>query len=212
MRRKFKRESADQRRDALIASTLSLIASGGPEAATVRTIAEAAGVTQGLIRHYFASKEELVGAAYERHMETLTDATSLVLEEDHGSATRRLTAFVVAALTPPVVDAQAVALWAGFIHLVQRDPAMRAIHARTYLEFRDQLEALIGDALAEAGKPCVTEMARRLAIACNAVLDGLWLEGGALPESFEPGELPDVGLASVGAILGLDLHTETRPA
>lgn len=212
MRRKFKRESADHRREALIQSTLSLIATGGPEAATVRTIAEAAGVTQGLIRHYFSSKEELVGAAYERHMESLTDATSVVLEEDHGSAAGRLAAFVTAALTPPVVDAQAVALWAGFMHLVQSDPAMRAIHARTYFEFRDRLEILIGEALVEAEKPCDKALMRKSAIACNAVLDGLWFEGGALPESFEPGELPEVGLASVGAILGLDLITPARRA
>ncbi|PWW01430.1 TetR family transcriptional regulator [Hoeflea marina] len=210
MRRKFRREPADQRREALIASTLSLIARGGPEAATVRNIAEAAGVTQGLIRHYFSSKEELLGAAYERHMELLTDATGVVLEEDHASAVLRLAAFVTAGLTPPVVDAQAVALWAGFIHLVQRDPAMRAIHAHTYLEFRDQLEGLIGAALEEAGKPCDKGLLRRSAIACNAVIDGLWLEGGALPESFEAGELPEVGLASVGAILGLDLITSAR--
>ena len=153
-----------------------------------------------------------MGAAFQRHMESLTDATGAVVDEEHGSALERLAAFVVAALTPPVVDAQAVALWAGFIHLVQRDPSMRAIHARTYFEFRDQLEGLIGEALAEAEKPCGTALLRKSAIACNAVLDGLWLEGGALPESFEPGELPEVGLASVGAILGLDLITAARRA
>ena len=51
-----------------------------------------------------------------------------------------------------------------------------------------------------------TGQARRLAIACNAVIDGLWLEGGALPEAFEAGELPEIALQSVGAILGLNLE------
>ncbi len=48
-------------------------------------------------------------------------------------------------------------------------------------------------------------MLRSQAIACNAVIDGLWLAGSMLPESFHPGELEQIGLASVGAILGLDL-------
>ena len=46
---------------------------------------------------------------------------------------------------------------------------------------------------------------RREAIACNAVIDGLWLEGGVLPHGFAPGELVRIGLQSVGAILGVDL-------
>ena len=45
--------------------------------------------------------------------------------------------------------------------------------------------------------------ARALAIACNGVIDGLWMEGGMLGEAFAPGELECIGLASVRAILGL---------
>jgi AcrR family transcriptional regulator len=204
-RKSFKRETADQRQDALIQSTLYLIAAGGPEAATVRTIAEHAGVTQGLIRHYFSSKEDLVSAAYERHMKSMMDLTSSVLERDYSSALARLAAFVTAALTPPVVDAQAVAIWAGFIHSVQRDEAMRAIHEKTYFRFRDRLELLITDAFQEAGITKDKTALRRDAIVCNALMDGLWLEGGVLPASFETGEVLKLGLVSMSAILGLPL-------
>ncbi|KAB7614266.1 TetR family transcriptional regulator [Amylibacter sp. SFDW26] len=203
-RRSFKRETADQRQKALIQSTLRLIASGGPEAATVRTISEDAGVTQGLIRHYFSSKEELFLAAYEHHMTEMTNTTSGVLAADHPSAVEHLKAFIVAALTPPVVDAQAVSIWAGFIHMVQRDPAMRAIHEKTYYHFRDELQVLVASAWTEVGIEKSQTEHRAAAIACNALLDGLWLEGGALPDSFETGELANVGLSSLGAILNVN--------
>jgi hypothetical protein len=49
-----------------------------------------------------------------------------------------------------------------------------------------------------------------LAIACNAVIDGLWLEGGALPEAFEPDELTGIALTAVGAILQLDLEEAAK--
>ena len=49
-RRPYRRESEDSRREALIAATQALVAEGGPRAATVRAIAERAGVTPGLIR------------------------------------------------------------------------------------------------------------------------------------------------------------------
>jgi TetR/AcrR family transcriptional regulator, transcriptional repressor of bet genes len=204
-RKSFTRESPDQRQDALIEATLSLIADGGPEAATVRNIAQTAGVTQGLIRHYFNTKEDLIGAAYERHMTTMRYATWSALELDHAGAVARLSALIAASLTPPVVDPRAMALWAGFIQSVQRDVRMRAIHEKTYFQFRDKLEVLIGEAFAEVGRPRDNAALRRFAIACNAVLDGLWLEGSALPNSFKAGEIRAIGLLSVGAILGLEL-------
>lgn len=204
-RRKFTREGADLRRAALVRATLDLIAESGLRGATVRAIAERAQVTQGLIRHYFSTKEDLVLAAYREHMAELNDQ-SMDSAGRAGTAQARLSALVVASVTPPVASSDAVGLWAGFITQVRRDERMHEVHARTYHEFRDRLQALIVAALAEEGRAVETRQARRLAIACNAVIDGLWLEGGALPEAFAAEELPGIALQSVAAILGLDLE------
>lgn len=200
-RRPYRREAPDKRRDALIAAALELVAEGGPQSATVRAIAERAGVTPGLIRHYFASKEELTREAYRRLMDRMTEDNAEVLNTGATDPLSRLARFVATSLRPPVLDAVAVGLWAGFLHLVRRDPAMREVHAATYLGYRDLLQSLIADL------PRVADASRLRAdaIACNAVIDGLWLEGSVLPESFDPGELERIGLASVGAILGIDL-------
>ncbi|MEZ5731978.1 MAG: TetR family transcriptional regulator C-terminal domain-containing protein [Paracoccaceae bacterium] len=188
----------------MIRATLALIGRAGPEAATVRAIAAEAGLSVGMIRHHFAGKEELVSAAYEYHMRALNEATSAAGDQP-GRALDRLTAFVTAALSPPVLDPEAMALWAGFIHMVRRDPAMRDIHERTYYQFRDRLQTFIADALAEAGRTPDAAELRRLAIASNAVLDGLWLEGGALPDAFAAGELATIGRNAVAALTGLPL-------
>ena len=209
-RRKFSREPAEQRRDALIRATLSLIAEKGVRAATVREIAKRADVTQGLIRHYFTTKEDLVTAAYEQHMRELTEATFASLRTAGESAVDRLAAYVATGLRPPVVDPNAVSLWASFLNKVRHDERMRATHERTYRDFRDRLETLIRDALVETGRIPDEQELRRLAIACNAVIDGLWLEGGALPDAFGTDELAQIGLASVGAIVGLELQHEVK--
>ncbi|SEO11959.1 transcriptional regulator, TetR family [Gemmobacter aquatilis] len=210
-RRKFRREGEERRRDALISAALELIAEGGPGVATVRAIADRAGVTPGLIRHYFSSKEELTREAYRALMERMSSDNAAVLDRA-ADPRARLAAFVAAALRPPVMDAARMGLWAGFIHQVRRDAAMAAVHAETYLAYRDRLQALI------AALPGTGDAARQraLAIACNGVIDGLWLEGSALPEAFAAGELERIGLDAVGAILGLDLpapseQTEDRP-
>lgn len=209
-RRKFKREPAESRKEALILATLDLVAEKGVRGATVREIAQRADVTQGLIRHYFSSKEELISAAYEHHMNALTDQTADSVTGETAQA--RLRGFVIASLVPPVVDPHAVALWAGFLNRVQQDPGMKAIHERTYACFRDHLEGLISAALAEANQPATPAKLRHLAIAANAVIDGLWLEGGALPDAFEPGELAEIGLESVAAIVGISLEQKAETA
>jgi TetR/AcrR family transcriptional repressor of bet genes len=201
-RRPYRRESEDSRREALIAATQALVAEGGPRAATVRAIAERAGVTPGLIRHYFGSKDDLSRAAYRALVDGMTDKGTDALMGAGASPVERLAVFVAAALRPPVMDAAAVGLWAGYLHTVQADPALLALHEKGYLRYRDMLQGLIAD-LGRAG--VAAPQLRQEAIACNAVIDGLWLEGGVLPHGFAPGELVRIGLTSVGAILGVDL-------
>ena len=196
-RRKFRREGEERRREALIAAALELFAEGGAAAATVRAIADRAGVTPGLIRHYFTAKEDLVRAAYATVMNRMTEESETAAAGEDPVA--RLLAFGAVSLRPPVMDAERVGLWAGFLHQVRRDAEMRGVHEATYLAYRNRLQALIL-ALPGQGDPA---HARALAIACNGVIDGLWMEGGMLPEAFAAGELETIGLSAVRAILGL---------
>ena len=200
-RRPYRRETEERRRDDLIAAALELVSEGGPQAATVRAIAQRAGVTSGLIRHYFATKEDLTRAAYQRLMEQMTADSAVVLQGGPDDPAARLAWFVAASISPPVVDPVSVGRWAGFLHGVQRDAAMRDVHVATYLGFRDALQELIA-ALPRAAS---TTQLRAEAIACNALIDGLWLEGSILPEAFAADEIVTIGLASVGAILKIDL-------
>ena len=203
-RRKFSRQHEDERRAALIAAAVALISEGGPAVATVRAIAEKAGVTPGLIRHYFTTKEALMRAAYAQVMQGMTQASLDVVATAPDRPAARLAVFVAASLRPPVVDPQAMGLWAGFLHQMRRDPEMRAAHEAGYLHYRDLLQGLIADLPRAADEAQL----RAEAIACNAVIDGLWLEGSALPDAFAVGELERIGLRSVSAILGLDLMAE----
>ncbi len=200
-RRQYRRESEQTRRSSLIAATQALVAEGGPQAATVRAIAARAGVTPGLIRHYFRTKDDLTRAAYIALMDSMTAEGADALEGVGALPEERLAAFVAAALRPPVLDSAAVGLWAGYMHQVRNDPDLLNVHEAGYLRYRDALEALIAALPREAG----AAQLRAEAIACNALIDGLWVEGSLLTGSFAPGEIITIGLRSVGAILGVDL-------
>jgi len=205
-RRSFRRQGEQTRRAALIEATLACIDEGGPQAATVRAIAQRAGVTPGLIRHYFATKEDLVAAAHEHLMTGLTEASAESLDALPSDPLARLAGFVTNAVSPPVADPRAMALWAASMQLVARDLAMRRVHERTYLAFRNQLEALIADALLAAGEPADPATTRRLAIAGNALLDGLWIEASALQDQLAPDEARAIAIWGFESLLDLKLR------
>ena len=63
-----KQETYDERRSQIIDGALEVFSTKGFSAASNRDIARAAGINSpGLIYHYFASKEDLLMSAIERH-------------------------------------------------------------------------------------------------------------------------------------------------
>ena len=202
---KFKRLSADERQAAMINAALELIAEQGLAGTTVRAIAARAGVTPGLIRHYFASKQDLIAAAFEYHMSSMTQRSQPQGSDVSHGALHQLAAFIYAALTSPVVGPQSLTIWAAFLQQVSKNDALRRVHQETYHGFRNALQVHLHAAFGEMGRTVDPIILRQLAIACNAVIDGLWLEGGALPDDFGQDELPALGLRAIGAIVDMDL-------
>jgi AcrR family transcriptional regulator len=60
-------QQAEQRRNQLIDTALELFSAHGFEATRISDIAQAAGVAQGLLYHYFPSKDTLLAAIIARH-------------------------------------------------------------------------------------------------------------------------------------------------
>lgn len=65
--RTTRRQQAEWRRTQLIDTALGVFARKGVEGATVKDLSDAAGVTPGLLYHYFQSKDDLLQAALEDH-------------------------------------------------------------------------------------------------------------------------------------------------
>ncbi len=202
-----KETHSGKRRTELMAATLRVIAAKGVKGATVRAIAKEAQVTQGLIRYYFATKEALIVAAYEKQM---TDLIAIAAHDAHAdvyqSARQRLAMFVQASVSPPVINPQVIALWAGFFQLLFHNEAMRASHKKTYHLLRCHIETLIAAVYREENRPIDAAQLRRLSIACNGVLDGLWMEGGIISDEFAANELVQTALEAFSALLGVTLQ------
>jgi AcrR family transcriptional regulator len=200
-RRSYSRATEAERREDLIAATLDCIADVGIQGATVRQIAARAGVTGGLIRHYFDSKDQMLQAAYRQLMSGITQTTKAAA--DGNDAKTRLRRFIVANVTPPVTDSRTLSLWAAFISHIPLDPAFAAIHRESYLAFLAELEALLIAFFAEREREVSAQACRTYAFAVNGLIDGLWLEGTLAPDMFQDEELAEMAIASVEGMLRL---------
>jgi AcrR family transcriptional regulator len=65
-RRRRTRRTPEEARALLLSAAESLIAEHGPDGVTLRDVAEAVGVTPGLVTHYFGTYAELVRAVIQR--------------------------------------------------------------------------------------------------------------------------------------------------
>jgi TetR/AcrR family transcriptional regulator, transcriptional repressor of bet genes len=201
-RRTFHREPEAVRQNDLIAATLDSVAELGLAGATVREVANRAGVTPGLIRRYFDNKERLVAAAYRTFIADLIETAAAGCGD--GPAHTRLAGLIRASVTPPVADGRTLSIWAAFIGTVNSDPVMAEAHREGYQAFRDLIEQLVGECLRGRGTDASQHLIRRHAIVLNALLDGLWIEISMGGDDFSHVDVVRIALDSTATLLGID--------
>lgn len=182
----------DSRRQALIDATADCLAERGVAGASVRTICARAGVSPGLLRHYFPGVDALIAATYRDVAGRVSD-TLAVAAAEAGDPRARLIAWLTASFRPPIADPALLATWLAFWSLVKTDPAIAAIHGETYAGYRADLEALLADCGATDTGP--------IAIALTALVDGLWLELSLDPKSFTPDQAGAMAVRWLDALL-----------
>ncbi len=202
-RRTFHRAGEMERRRDLVAATLDVIAEQGLRAATVRQIAARAGVTGGLIRHYFESKDQMVQEAYRELMREMQTIVETAAEAGGLSARERLRNFIAGNFKDSVTNSRTFAIWAAFIGHVNLDPAFGAIHREHYLAFLERLESMLAAFQEEVGQVDEPAVRRAKVIAINGLIDGLWLEHSVAGELFAEGEATAIVLRSAERILGI---------
>lgn len=167
-RQAFTRESADARRSDLIEATAACLAEHGLAGTNVRAICAKAGVSPGLLRHYFGGIDDLVAATYESTSERMDAIFAGAVDDAGGDPRGRLLAYLTASFRPPVTDPELLGAWTAFWALSRNDARMATIHAESYAGYRARLGELL--------VACGARDAERLAIMLTAMVDGLWLE------------------------------------
>ncbi len=166
----FTRAAPDERRQSLIEATARCLAEKGAAGVSVRTICAEAGVSPGLLRHYFGGVSDAIAETYRWTGRQIGEALEAAVAQAGNDPRARLLAYLTASFRPPISTPELLATYIAFWSLTRSDPAIAAVRAEVYGDFRAGLEGLIAQY-----RPALPDT-RLASVALTALIDGLWLE------------------------------------
>jgi TetR/AcrR family transcriptional repressor of bet genes len=172
--------TSEARRLDLIQGTIRSISRIGYNNATVQTICEEAGLSRGLIGHYFRSKEDLLLAAFRHLTEVLEQQTRAALQEVGRDPFRRLLVVATITFSDNIISTKHAPVWLAFWGVARWNPEMLALHRELWGGYRRWIERLIARAAAQREMELDVHLA---ALTFTQLVDGLWL-GWVMEESY----------------------------
>ncbi|MBL4244656.1 transcriptional regulator BetI [Vibrio fluvialis] len=166
----------DIRKPQLVQATMAVIERVGLHAASIALISREAGVSTGIINHYFGGKhgllEETMRAILREHSVTVTQALAKLPHDAHQA---RINAIVNANFEGFQAESQVVKTWLAFwsysMHDAQLHRLQRVNEQRLLSHLKIELNALLP-------RHHVQSVAHGIA----ALIDGIWLRGALNPD------------------------------
>lgn len=160
-------ETEDRRRSQLIEAAIASLAELGFAACTLSDIAGRAGVSTGLVAHYFGDKDGLLEAAMRHMVASLRQRERAALAEA-ADARARIEAIIDANLAQEEFDRRISSVWLAFWSQVVHAPRFRRVQAIYQRRMQSNLAHALGMLVPK------TEAAA-IAGEIGALIDGLWL-------------------------------------
>ncbi len=184
-----------RRRRQLIDATIDTVGDLGFTQASLGVIAHRAGVSPGLVAHYFVNKDGLLEATMRRLVRDLAETVRRRLASAAGPR-ERIQAVIDVNLDPAEFDRRKATVWLAFWAQVPHSPAL----SRIQRAYKRRTESTLVHALAAfAPRP----QARRLARAIAALIDGVWLRAALADREPDAGEAAAIASAFVDSQLAI---------
>lgn len=198
--RRPRRERADnaaRRRAQILDATIESIVRHGLSATTLATVAEEAGLSQGVTVFYFKSKQTLLAEALRWHYEEYRSVWRAALEAAPVDPITRILALVRADFDPAICNRRTLTLWHAYWGEATARPLFASISEAFDRErgaaMREQCEAAADVLDAEVWS------AAELAVALDSLTDGLWLRMHLDPDSMDSAGAHRITLRAIAA-------------
>jgi AcrR family transcriptional regulator len=167
-----RRASPLVRRADLVAATVSCLARLGARGTTGREICRQAGVSHGLLRHYFRNPDNLLLETYEQLCEDMLaqlEAAALPFAADPWDALHR---YFIAVFSDDWAGPEIIGAWMVFWQQARSRSDFAAVSDSFNMRQRALLERLVAQL---PGRERALPLADGIAL-LSAALDGLWIE------------------------------------
>ena len=169
---RVQRQLPEERRKDLLAVTISCLARLGPRATTGREICRQAGVSHGLLRHYFDNPENLLLETYQQLCDHFLERFEAELLAPGADAWEALDGFFAVLFSEEWASSDILGAWMAFWTLVRSNDEFAEVSE----SYNRRLRALLDIAFSRLpSRP--DGLAREDAVPIlSAVMDGLWLD------------------------------------
>ena len=175
--------SREERRQQLIDATMKCIARKGMGGTTLGDVAGEAGLSQGIVNLHFESKENLLKETLRYLADEYKTQFNRALETAEPHAADKLRALMELDLRPSICDRRKISVWFAFWSEVKSRPTYRKICDESDHYYEAVIEGLCAELITDGGYDGITASA--VAVALNAMTNGLWLSYLISPKSFD---------------------------
>ena len=195
-------------RGRLVAATIASIAQDGLAGASIEKITRRAGVSRGLVRHYFGAKSNLLAEAFQKLAQDFREMLGMHLTEtpDGDKAVEiRLRRSILPMFDrlEPAPDRQYA--WFGFWALARSEPQIEHLNHELYEEIVEYLGGQVADVAARRGKSVDAAAAGR---GLAAMMEGAWVHSIIGVEGMTVAEAQRLSLDYVARLLGGELASD----
>jgi TetR/AcrR family transcriptional repressor of bet genes len=192
----------------LVEATIASIAQDGLAGASVERITRRAGVSRGLVRHYYGAKSNLLEEAFQKLADDYRQMLGMDLPGEQGSpaaAELRLRNAILPMFErlQPVPDRQYA--WFGFWALARSEPQIAYLNHALYEEIVTYLGGLISDIAVRRGRAVDAAAAGR---GLAAMIEGAWVHCVIRVEGMSVREAQRLSLDYIARLLGGELAVD----
>jgi TetR/AcrR family transcriptional repressor of bet genes len=189
----------------LVEATIASIAQDGLAGASIEKITRRAGVSRGLVRHYFGAKSNLLAAAFQRLAQDFRQMLLMDVEyapDGDRAAELRLRQSILPMFERLAPAPERQYAWFGFWALARSEPEIERLNHALYEEIVTYLGGQVADIAARRGVQVDAAAAGR---GLAAMMEGAWVHSIIGVEGMTVAEAQRLSLDYVARLLGGEL-------
>ena len=171
--KKFARQSAEARREMLIAAGLVCLAKDGILGFTIDRICVEANVSRGLITHHFKSIDGLLASVYETMYGKMLSVIEHPVADVKSNPEARIIAIIDAMFSREFFNRESLNIWLALWGEIANNPPLLKVHRKQYGRYRAGIERALQEVATARGLKIDKGLVAMMLI---SLVDGLGLE------------------------------------